>query len=138
MSMHPSHPDAPRGDLITDLLQGLSRLVRGEIELAKAEAERSARAALRGVILAAVAAAAGLAAIGLLAAALALGLMAWGLSAPVAVLASAGVCLALCAGFAMAAAHLLKRAGNFPRRPARNLSRDIQTLREGVTSDAQY
>lgn len=136
MTLHPSDPEAPRGDLITDLLTGLSRLVRGEIDLAKAEAARTLRAAMRGAILAATALMAGLATIGLLAAALAAAFMQWGLSPAMALLASAAVFAVVGAIAVAAAAHFLKRVGNFPDRTSKNLSRDMRTLKEGVTSDA--
>ena len=138
MTAHPHAPqDAPaRGDLIATLLAGLSRLLRGELELAKAEAARSMRAAARGAVFLAVALVLAFVALGALAAAAAAGLMAWGLSPPVALLATGGIFAVLCAGFGLTGAGMIKGASDMPKRSARNLSRDIQTLKSGVTSDA--
>ena len=136
MTLHSPQDAEPRGDLITALLQGFSRLVRGEIELAKAEVAQSARSAMRGAIFAAIAGVMAIAGIGLLAAACAAGLMAWGLDPALSLLATAVIFLIACLVFARVAAGLFQRAGNFNARSARNLSRDFQTLKAGVMSDA--
>ena len=138
MTLHASQSEPPRGDLIADLLAGLSRLVRGEIDLAKAEAARAARSALRGALLATVALMAGIAAFGLLAAASAAGLMALGLSPAIALLASASIFAMVCAIALVAATQVFKRVGMFPARTTKNVARDIRSLKEGVTSDAAY
>ncbi len=138
MTLHASHDQEPRGDLIMGLLQSLSRLVRGEIELAKAEVALSARSVMRGATLAVFAVILGIAGIGLLSAAGAAGLIAWGLAPAVALLVTAAIVLIACFAFAYMAAAALQRAGTFPDRSVRNLSRDIQTLKAGVTSDATH
>ena len=135
MTPHTSQDQTPRGDLISELLGAVSRLVRGEMALARAEAARSMRAALRGAVFAAIAGATGLAGVGLLAGAGAAALMAWGLSPAMALLATAAIFLIVCLCAALAAAAMIRRAGAFPERSARNLSRDYQTLKAGVTSD---
>lgn len=126
---------APVGGLIADMAAGISRLVRGEIALAKAEAGAMAQSVLRAVIFGLIGLAFAVTALNILAQACAAGLVGMGLSPGLALLMT-GVGFALCAGIAVwLAVVTLDRMGRRPSRLARNLKRDFNSLKATETED---
>ena len=129
------HEPPSTGGLIGDVLAGFSRLVRGEIDLAKAEAALALKAVVRGAAFALTAMVMAAVALALLAQAAVAGLIAAGLSPAVACLALAALLLIAAYALVRLAIGHMNRAGRFPGRSARNLSRDLQSFKAGVTSD---
>lgn len=129
------HDPPPTGGLIADVLAGLSRLVRGEIDLAKAEAALALKSVVRGAAFALGAMVMAAVALGLLAQAAVAALIAAGLSPAVACLALAALLLIAAYAMVRLAIGHMNRAGRFPDRSARNLSRDLKSFKAGVTSD---
>ena len=135
----PFPPEPPAtGGLIADVLAGFSRLVRGEIALAKAEAAQALKGVLRGVVFALVAMVLAAVALGLLAQAAVGALIAAGLTPTMACLALGAVLMLAAFVLVRLALGQLDRASRFPDRSARNLSRDLQSLKAGVTSHAAH
>lgn len=114
--------------LLTEVFGGLSRLWRGEIALAKAEAKRASKEAalalgfLAGAILIA------LFALHFLVAAAISGLVWLGLVQPLATLLAGFVLLLLAGGLVFLALGLLRRAAAFPQRQMQNVKRDVAAL----------
>ena len=125
----------PTGGLIAEVLAGLSRLVRGEIDLAKAEAAQALQSVLRGAAFALAAVALVAVGLGLLVQSAVAALIAAGLSPAVASIAMAAVCLIAAYALVRLAIGHISRAGRFPDRSARNLTRDLQSFKAGVSSD---
>ena len=126
------------GTLLTDALESLSRLVRGEVALARAEIEerfRNAGAAIGLIIAAAVFA---LTALNVLAAALVAGLVASGLATGWAALGVGIACALLALLLALKGAQAFNLSRRAPTRTARNLRRDAETLKEIVTNDPTH
>lgn len=132
------HGTQPTVGLITDVLAGLSRLVRGEIDLAKAEAALALKTVVRAAAFALASVALAAVGLGLLAQAAVAALIAAGLSPAGAALAVAAVTLACAYALVRGAIAQMNRAGRFPERSAENLSRDLQSLKSGVTSHAAH
>jgi Putative Actinobacterial Holin-X, holin superfamily III len=133
---HDSTPDGMTA-LFGEVLSCLAKLVRGEIALARAEAESKLRSALRAVIWIAVAAVLGIAAVTVLAGASIAGLVALGLP-PVAASGIVGLGLALAAyGCARRGLYLLSPAQLMPSRSLTNMGQDLATLKTMVKSDAK-
>ncbi len=137
MTFHPDpdgQPSAP--DLVSTLLSGLSRLVRGEVALAQAEAKRSLQGMMGALIAVVVAVILGITALNVLAAAAVAGLVVLGMStlwASVAV----GVALLIVAGVLVIYARRKLTPSNLaPTRSIKNLQRDAQTLKSMVKSGA--
>lgn len=125
----------PTGALVTDVLQHLSNLVRGEVALARAEVEQNIREAGVGVGLIVAAAVIALTSLNVLSAALVAGITELGVPAGWAAL-GVGAALALIAlGLALKGAEALKPANLAPNRTARSVMRDAQTLKEIVSND---
>ena len=130
-------PSAP--DLLSDLVSGLSRLVRGEIALAQAEAKRSLHDMLGALIAALVAVVLIITALNVLAAAAVAGFVALGLS-PVWASVIVGVVLVIVALILVQYARRQISPSNLaPKRSIRNLQRDAETLKTmvkpGATAD---
>lgn len=130
------HDAPPAGGLIADVLAGLSRLVRGEIDLAKAEAAQALKSVLRGAAFALAAVALVAVGIAVLVQAAIAALIAAGMPPTAAMLTVAGMLLVAAYVLVRLAISHFNRAGRFPDRAARNLSRDLQSLKAGVTSHA--
>ena len=131
--------DRPTGTLFSDALQQLSRLVRGEVGLARAEITLGLRTAAGGLCLVLAATVLAISAVNLLAGALVAALIATGV-APGWAAAGVGAALAAIAlmlGFAGARA-LSPADMRLPRTQA-NLRRDAETFaetfKESVTND---
>ena len=124
------------GELIQTAFQHVNGLIRGEIALARAEAEESLRMAAAGVALFAIALVMVLVALNVLAAAIVAGLAEAGLHP--------GWAALIVGAFFLIAAGILARLGKkalepdslVPRRTARNLKRDVETVKE-ATNDTR-
>jgi uncharacterized membrane protein YqjE len=116
--------------LVSDVLQHLSNLVRGEIALARSEVEKKVKQVARGLVMVVVAAIFGLITLGLVATAAVLGLVEAGLSPLVATVITAAVfaVMALIAG--LIGKRSIAPSGLAPDRSVRNLKRDAHTLKE--------
>ncbi len=126
-------------DLVSDLLSGLSRLVRGEVALAQAEAKRSLRDMIGALVAVVVAVILGITALNVLAGAAVAALVLLGLSAVWASVA-VGVSLFVLAIVLVLYARRQMTAENLaPTRSIKNLQRDAETLKTmvkpGATAD---
>lgn len=121
--------------VVSDAMRALLDLVRGEAALARAEIEATLRKAAAGLVLVLLGAAVSLAALNVLAGAAVAALVAAGLSAGWAALAVAAALLLVAALLAALGRRALAPSNLTPRRAARNLRRDAQTLKEILTHD---
>lgn len=130
--------DAGRGPgaMMADVLAGISRLVQGELALARAEAAERLDSARQAVIKVAIAVVLGITAINVLAGAAVAGLVALGLAPLWASSLVGGVLLLLALGFSQQAARLLRGAGSRPKRSGASIKRDVETLQTMVKRDA--
>jgi uncharacterized membrane protein YeiB len=124
------------GALMADVLAGVSRLVQGELALARAEAAERLQSAKKSVLQGVVAVVLGVTAINLLAAALVATIVAMGLSPIWASLLVGVVLLLVALASAQKAVRLLRDAGKAPRRTAASVRRDVETLQTMVRRDA--
>lgn len=129
-------PDQGPGAMLADVLAGITRLVQGELALARAEAAERLDAARRAVLQIVVAAVLGITAINLLAAAAVATLARLGLGPVWASVAVGGIVLLLALGFAGQAMRLMREAGLAPGRSAASIKRDVETLQTMVRRDA--
>ena len=123
------------GSLVSDALAHMSRLIRGEVALARAEVEENIRAAGTGLGMVVAGLVIALTALNVLAAALVAALAETGLEEGWAALI-VGVLLAIVAAIlASTGAKRLKPGALAPNRTAENLRRDAETLKESTTHD---
>ena len=121
--------------LLAEAFTAMTRLLRGEIALARAEITESLGTVLRGVAYLVIAALLGLVALNLLAAALVAVLTVAGLT-PLWATVAVGVGFVLLAGgFAQFGLYLMKRAQRGAPKAAQNLRRDVAILKDVVTKD---
>lgn len=123
-------------DLLSDVVSGVARLIRGELALARAEAKRSlgdATSALAKLVIAAIL---GITALNVLSGAAVAGLVALGLS-PLWASVAVGVGLLLLAFALMQIGSAQLKPSNLaPKRMMANLRQDAETLKTMVISDA--
>ena len=133
MSLPPQ--DKPTGTLFSDALQQLSRLVRGEVGLARAEITLGIQTAVGGLWLVLAATVMAITALNVLAGALVAAAIDLGVPAQWAAIGvgAAFAAIALLLGFAGARA--LKPADLSLPRTVGNLRRDAETFKEIVTND---
>jgi cytochrome c biogenesis protein CcdA len=124
------------GAMIADVLAGVSRLVQGELALARAEAAERLEAVRQSVVQIVIAVVLGITAINVLAGAAVAALVASGVQPIWSAVAVGGLLLLLTLGFAQHAARLLREAGRLPRRTAASIKRDVETLQTMVKRDA--
>ena len=136
-----SHPESPRaepepttGQLVTQLSEQTSRLVRDELRLAQAELKDTARHAAAGAGLFGTAGILGLYGLGVLfaaaVAALALVLPVWASAAIV------GAVLLACAGVtALVGNRQVRQVSPTPQRTVESLKRDVSEMREASHHD---
>lgn len=124
------------GRVLSDILQSLTGLMRGEMALVKSELQDSLRAAVRGVVFLLIAVALGVAALGVLTSALIAALIAAGLTPLWANLAVGVAFLLLAFGFAQYGLSLVSPSNLTPKRSMQNLQRDAETLKDVVNKDA--
>jgi len=120
---------------MADVLAGVSRLVQGELALARAEAAERLDALRQSAVQAALAVVLGITAINVLAGAAVAGVIALGLSPIWAMLLVGGILLLLALGFAQHAARLLSDAGSKPKLSVTSVRRDVETLQTMVRRD---
>lgn len=123
-------------DLLSDVVSGVARLVRGELALARAEAKRSigdATSALAKLVIAAIL---GITALNVLSGAAVAGLVALGLSPLWASVAVGAGLLLLAFALMQIGSAQLKPANLAPKRMMANLRQDAETLKTMVISDA--
>lgn len=120
------------GDLIQTAFQHVTGLIRGEVALARAEAEQSLRAAAIGVGLLAAALVMVLVALNVLAAAIVAGLADTGLHPGWAALIVALLFLVAAGIMAKTGKAALEPSRLAPSRTARNLKRDVETVKEAT------
>lgn len=121
--------------LLTEAFDATTRLVRGEIALARAEIEANLRSALTGVVLILLGLSVLFVALNVLSGAAVAALVAEGITPGwAALIVAAG--LIFCAGLlALAGRRSLSSANLLPRRTAENIRRDALTLKEAMTHD---
>ncbi len=124
------------GAMMADVLAGVTRLVQGELALARAEAAERLNAVRQSVIQVVIAVVLGITAINVLAGAAVAAAVALGLSPIWAAVVVGGILLLLALGFAQQAARLLRQAGEMPKRSAASVKRDVETLQTMVRRDA--
>lgn len=125
----------PLNALILEAFQHLSALVRGEVELARAELAENMRAAVTGLVLLAVAAILFIAALNVLAAAAVAGLMALGVPLGWA-LAGVGTGIAVVAlGLGFKGIGALRSFSIAPKRTMQSLHLTSRTLKGTKTDD---
>jgi hypothetical protein len=124
------------GAMMADVLAGVSRLVQGELALARAEASERLQSAKQAVVQVAVAGVLGIVAVNVLAAGAVAFAVAAGLSAVWASVLVGGCLLLLALGIAQDASRRLHEAGTLPKRSAASVRRDVETLQTMVTPDA--
>lgn len=123
-------------DGLSKVLAGVTRLVQGELALARAEASERLDSARQALVQVALALVLGITAINLLAAASVAAIAALGLGPLWATVLVGTILLLLALGFARYAARLLRDAGKLPRRSAGSIKRDLETLQTMVKRDA--
>lgn len=124
----------PVGSLLSDAINQMTRLVRGEVALAKAEVSQNLRSAALGIGLLVGAAILSLVALNVLAVAL-VGLIAIWTGPGWAALIVGVLILAVAAILAMRGLSSLKPENLAPTRTVRNVQADAQTIKETVTND---
>lgn len=131
---HEADPRPPVSSLLSDAINQLTRLVRGEVALAKAEVGQNLRAAALGVGLLVGAVVLALVALNVLAVAL-VGLIAIWVGPGWAALIVGVLILVVAAILAMRGLASLKPENLAPTRTVRNVQADAQTIKETVTND---
>ena len=124
----------PVSSLLSDAINQLSRLVRGEVALAKAEVAQNLRSAALGVGLLVGAVILSLVALNVLAAALVAVVAHWTGPGWAALIVGV-VILAVAAILVMRGLSSLKPENLAPSRAMRNVQADAQTIKETVTND---
>jgi membrane protein implicated in regulation of membrane protease activity len=128
-------PPASVADLATNALYRITDLIRGELDLARAEAVQAVRIIGIGLALILGATILALSALNVAAGAIVAVLVANGISPP---LAAALVTVAFAAAalvLALAGVKALKSSTDAPRRVAKNLRRDANTVQESISND---
>lgn len=124
----------PTGSLLSDAVNQLTRLLRGEVALAKAEVAQNLRSAGLGIGLLVGAVVLILVALNVLAAALVAALAETGLGAGWSALIVGVVILVVAAILAMRGLNALKPENLAPSRTVRNVQADAQTIKENVSN----
>ena len=127
-------PRPPVSSLLSDAINQLTRLVRGEVALAKAEVAQNLRSAAVGVGLLVGAAILAMVALNVLAGAL-VALVAIWVGPGWAALIVGVLLLAVVAILAMRGIASLKPENLAPSRTVRNVQADAQTIKETMTND---
>lgn len=125
----------PTASLLAEAFGALTRLLRGEIALARAEVTENLQAVFRGLAYLIVAVVFGLVALNLLAMALVAALTTAGLSPLWATIAVGVGCLLFAGGFTQFGLYLMRRAQRGAPKAAQNFRRDVEILKDVVTKD---
>lgn len=126
------HETEGTATLLSDVVSGLGRLVRGELMLARAEATEGLRAAGGGLVKIAIAALVALVALNVLAGAAVAALAASGMGPGWAALIVGALLLGLALVLALLGRAALRPAGLWPDRALRGLRRDAEAVRTGL------
>jgi DNA-binding PucR family transcriptional regulator len=114
--------------LLSEVVSALGRLVRSEVNLARAEAAESVRGAVSGAVRIAIAAILALVGLNVLADAAVAALALAGLGPAWAALGVGAVLCALALGLALSGRRALQLRGLLPDRALRNLKRDAEVV----------
>jgi hypothetical protein len=131
-----SDPQQSASDLVVDLLAGLSRLVKGEIALARAEATRSLHDATGALVAGVVAVVLGITALNVLSGAAVAALVLMGLTPLWAGVAVGVILLVVAVGLVQLARQKMSLSNLAPKRSMTSLRRDAETLKSMVTPGA--
>lgn len=133
--------EAPLNDsaagLVGDVLVGFTRLVKGELDLARVEAKRSLRDAAKALATLAFAGILVITAVNVLCGAAISALVRFGMPPMWASVSVGGGLLLIAAGLAFYARHLLSADNLSPNRSFHNLRRDAETLKSMVNPGAR-
>ncbi len=137
--MSAQHHRAPEGTaaLMAEVFSGATRLLRGEIALARAEAVQKMHSAAFAVVQFVIAVILGITAMNVLAGAGVAALVALGLSTAVAALLIGGAMLLAAYGFVRWGLYLLSPAHMTPTASLTNLGRDAAVLKSMVKPDEE-
>jgi hypothetical protein len=119
--------------LLSDVVTGLGRLVRGELMLAKAEATEGLKSAVGGMVKIAVAAIIALVGLNVLAGAAVAALAATGMGPAWAAVIVGSALVVLALVLALAGRAALRLRGLLPDRAVRGLRRDAEAVQAGLT-----
>jgi hypothetical protein len=119
--------------LLSDVVTGLGRLVRGELMLAKAEATEGLKSAVGGMVKIAVAAIIALVGLNVLAGAAVAALAATGMGPAWAAVIVGAALVVLALVLALAGRAALRLRGLLPDRAVRGLRRDAEAVQAGLT-----
>ena len=126
----------PTGSLLSDALAQVTRLVRGEVALAKAEVAQNLRSAMMGIVLLVGAVILAFVALNVLAGALVAAVARIGDMGPGWAALIVGVVIAAVAALlALRGVAALKPENLAPTRTVRNVQADAQTIKETVSHD---
>ena len=118
--------------LLSEVVSGVGRLVRGELMLAQAEATQGIKAATAGLVKIAAAAIIALVGLNILAGAAVAAVAATGIGpAWAALIVGIGLCV-LALALAMSGRAALRLRGLWPKRALRGLQRDAEAVRAGL------
>ena len=123
------------GSLLSEVVVGLGRLVRGELMLARAEAAEGLRTAAGGLVKIGLAAIFGLVGLNVLAGAAVAGLAAAGLGPTAAALIVGVILCGLALVLALVGRAALRLRGLWPDRALRGLRRDAEAVRAAVSEE---
>jgi hypothetical protein len=129
----PDHEREGTAALLSDIVTGFGRLVRGEFLLAKAEASEGLKTAAGGLARIVIAAIVALVGFNVLAGAAVAALAATGLGTTWAAVIVGAALMALAAALAMAGRAALRLQGLWPDRALRGLRRDAEAVQAGLT-----
>lgn len=121
--------------LVSEVVVGLGRLVRGELMLARAEAAEGLRTAAGGLVKIGLAAIFGLVGLNVLAGAAVAGLAAAGLGPTAAALIVGVILSGLALVLALVGRAALRLRGLWPDRALRGLRRDAEAVRAAVSEE---
>lgn len=123
---------AATASLLSDVVSGLGRLVKGELRLARAEATEGLKAAGGGLAKLVIAGIVGLVGLNVLAGAAVAGLASFGLGPAWSALIVGAVLCLLALALAMAGRAALRLRGIWPDRALRGMRRDGEAVRAGL------
>lgn len=124
------------GSLLGDTVHYLTRLVKGEVALAKAEVQENIRSALTGSILLIASVVIALSALNVLSAALVTGLVTLGLTPTWAALAVAALLCVIALIFGWLGLNALKPKNLLPTQTAENVRQDVTVIKETLDHDS--
>lgn len=133
----PTGEEAPLAGLFADVIEGVSRLVRGEIALAKAEAHLALQRAARAAAQIAVAGVLALVGLNALAGAAVAGLVALGLAPGWSGLVVGTVLLLVALGYLQHGLGLWRGTSFWPRHGVLARGRAVETYARGMGADGQ-